>query len=124
MGARSRRTAFANWAGHYGLPGLQERARPIGGKVTVWSESGSGTEIESTVPASVVYVSPGGPRPLSGARSLPELAKMAQSANRKLSSVLAVNRVSLTQQKGEQMAGNFSERVINSDLSQAAIVAE
>jgi signal transduction histidine kinase/ligand-binding sensor domain-containing protein len=49
-------------AGHYGLPGLQERARVVGGKLTVWSEPGSGTEIQLTIPASVVYASASGRR--------------------------------------------------------------
>ena len=44
-------------AGHYGLPGLQERAKLAGGKLTVRSERGSGTEVELTVPASAVYTS-------------------------------------------------------------------
>jgi signal transduction histidine kinase/ligand-binding sensor domain-containing protein len=42
-------------AGHHGLPGMQERARRAGGKVTVWSERDSGTEIELTIPASIAY---------------------------------------------------------------------
>jgi signal transduction histidine kinase len=43
--------------GHYGLPGLQERATVLGGKLTIRSERGSGTEIELTIPASVAYAS-------------------------------------------------------------------
>jgi signal transduction histidine kinase len=42
-------------AGHWGLPGMRERAKQIGGKFDVWSEQGAGTEVELTVPASVVY---------------------------------------------------------------------
>ena len=44
-------------AGHYGLPGVHERAKLVRGKLTVRSEPGSGTEIELTIPASVVYAS-------------------------------------------------------------------
>ena len=44
-------------AGHYGLPGLQERAKLVGGKLTVCSEPGSGTEVELSIPASIVYSS-------------------------------------------------------------------
>ena len=44
-------------AGHYGLPGLHERAKLVGGKLTVSSQPGSGTEIELSIPASVVYAS-------------------------------------------------------------------
>jgi len=42
-------------AGHHGLPGMQERARLVGGKLAVWSELNSGTETELTIPASVAY---------------------------------------------------------------------
>jgi signal transduction histidine kinase/ligand-binding sensor domain-containing protein len=42
-------------AGHYGLPGMRERAKLVGGKLAVWSEPDSGTEIELTVPASGAY---------------------------------------------------------------------
>src|SRR5262249_49892809 len=42
-------------AGHYGLPGMHERAKLIGGKLVVWSELDSGTEAELTVPASIAY---------------------------------------------------------------------
>jgi orotate phosphoribosyltransferase len=41
--------------GHYGLPGLRERAALIGGKLEVWSEVDSGTEVELRVPASTAY---------------------------------------------------------------------
>jgi signal transduction histidine kinase/ligand-binding sensor domain-containing protein len=41
--------------GHYGLPGIRERAKLVGGKLAIWSELDSGTEIELTVPASAAY---------------------------------------------------------------------
>jgi signal transduction histidine kinase len=41
--------------GHYGLPGMHERAKMIGAKLEVWSELDSGTEIELTIPASLAY---------------------------------------------------------------------
>lgn len=44
-------------AGHYGLSGLHERAKLVGGKLAVSSQPGFGTEIELTIPASVVYAS-------------------------------------------------------------------
>jgi signal transduction histidine kinase/ligand-binding sensor domain-containing protein len=40
---------------HYGLRGMRERAALIGGKLTVWSEIGTGSEVELRVPASAVY---------------------------------------------------------------------
>jgi signal transduction histidine kinase len=41
--------------GHYGLPGMRERATLIGGKLTVWSEVDAGTEVELWVPARAAY---------------------------------------------------------------------
>lgn len=45
-------------SGHWGLPGMRERATGLGAQLHVWSESGAGTEIELAVPASVAYVAP------------------------------------------------------------------
>jgi len=42
-------------AGHYGLPGMHERAKLVGGKLAVWSKLDSGTEAELIIPASVAY---------------------------------------------------------------------
>ncbi len=42
--------------GHYGLHGMRERARLVGGKLTIWSEVESGTEIELIIPASRAYL--------------------------------------------------------------------
>ena len=42
-------------AGHYGLPGMRERAREIGGQLHVWSGKGTGTEILLSIPGSVAY---------------------------------------------------------------------
>ncbi len=41
--------------GHYGLPGMRERATLIGGNLTLRSEVGAGTEVELRVPASAAY---------------------------------------------------------------------
>ena len=41
--------------GHFGLPGMRERAKLIGGKLTVWSDLGVGTELELSIPASHAY---------------------------------------------------------------------
>ena len=41
--------------GHYGLPGMRERATILGAKLTVWSEVDAGTEVELRVPAGVAY---------------------------------------------------------------------
>jgi ligand-binding sensor domain-containing protein/signal transduction histidine kinase len=46
--------------GHYGLRGMHERAHLLGGKLVVWSELDSGTEIELRIPAPRAYeASPG-----------------------------------------------------------------
>jgi signal transduction histidine kinase/ligand-binding sensor domain-containing protein len=42
-------------AGHYGLPGMRERAGRFGGKLDFWSEAGAGTEAVLTVPATAAY---------------------------------------------------------------------
>src|SRR5262249_20216733 len=42
-------------AGHFGLPGMQERAKFVGGKLTVRRRVDAGTELELTIPASVAY---------------------------------------------------------------------
>jgi signal transduction histidine kinase/ligand-binding sensor domain-containing protein len=41
--------------GHYGLPGMRERATLVGGKLAVWSEVDEGTEVEVRIPASTAY---------------------------------------------------------------------
>jgi signal transduction histidine kinase/ligand-binding sensor domain-containing protein len=42
-------------AGHYGLRGMRERAKLMGGRLAVWSEIDSGTEVELKIPASRAY---------------------------------------------------------------------
>lgn len=44
--------------GHWGLPGMRERAKLLGGDLEVWSEVGSGTEVELTLPAASAYAKP------------------------------------------------------------------
>ena len=46
--------------GHYGLPGMRERAKQIGAKLTIWSGLGSGTEIELNLEGSIAYGTPPG----------------------------------------------------------------
>jgi signal transduction histidine kinase/ligand-binding sensor domain-containing protein len=45
----------AGQAGHFGIPGMRERAQRIGARLDFWSEVGAGTEAELTVPASMAY---------------------------------------------------------------------
>jgi signal transduction histidine kinase len=41
--------------GHWGLPGMRERAQQIGAQLEMWSEVGAGTEVELRIPGSIVY---------------------------------------------------------------------
>jgi signal transduction histidine kinase/ligand-binding sensor domain-containing protein len=41
--------------GHWGLPGMYERAEGIGARFDFWSEAGAGTEVRLTVPAAIAY---------------------------------------------------------------------
>jgi signal transduction histidine kinase len=41
--------------GHFGLLGIQERARRIGGELQIWSRDGAGTEITCRLGASAAY---------------------------------------------------------------------
>jgi signal transduction histidine kinase len=43
------------YGGHYGMAGMHERAKLVGGTLSVWSEVDSGTEVELMIPASVAY---------------------------------------------------------------------
>lgn len=42
--------------GHFGLQGMRERAEVAGGKLTIWSAQGVGTEVDLSIPASRAYV--------------------------------------------------------------------
>jgi signal transduction histidine kinase len=41
--------------GHWGWPGVRERANRIGAQLKLWSELGAGTEVDLTVPARIAY---------------------------------------------------------------------
>jgi nitrate/nitrite-specific signal transduction histidine kinase len=49
-------------AGHWGLPGIRERAKQIGAQLNLWSEVGAGTEVEISLPASLAYAQSGDTR--------------------------------------------------------------
>jgi len=42
-------------SGHWGLPGMRERAKQMGAQLEVWSELGAGTEVELSIPGSIAY---------------------------------------------------------------------
>ena len=44
---------------HWGMRGMRERASKIGGRVTLWSRAGTGTEVEFSIPAATAYRSRG-----------------------------------------------------------------
>ena len=44
--------------GHWGLPGMRERASSFKAEFNVWSQSGAGTEVELRIPAQMAYVRP------------------------------------------------------------------
>ena len=43
-------------SGHYGLRGMRERAKLLRGNLDIWSQPGSGTEVELNIPAGAAYV--------------------------------------------------------------------
>jgi signal transduction histidine kinase len=42
-------------SGHFGIPGMRERAKRIRSRLEFWSEGGAGTEVQLTVPALMAY---------------------------------------------------------------------
>jgi signal transduction histidine kinase/ligand-binding sensor domain-containing protein len=58
--------------GHFGLPGMRERAKVIGGSLDVWSEMSLGTAVDLTVPAAAAYAT--GRRQRAGRGLLERLA--------------------------------------------------
>jgi signal transduction histidine kinase len=42
-------------AGHFGLPGMRERAKQIGAELTIWSRPGTGTEIDLSLAGTIAY---------------------------------------------------------------------
>ncbi|HJX90517.1 MAG TPA: sensor histidine kinase, partial [Pyrinomonadaceae bacterium] len=41
--------------GHWGIPGMRERAEEIGASLKVWSRQGAGTEVELSIPGPIAY---------------------------------------------------------------------
>jgi signal transduction histidine kinase/ligand-binding sensor domain-containing protein len=41
--------------GHWGIPGMRERAQRVGAQLEFWSDAGAGTEVQLTVPGSIAY---------------------------------------------------------------------
>ena len=45
--------------GHWGLQGMRERANLTGGKLSIWSRPGAGTEVELLIPGKLAYAESG-----------------------------------------------------------------
>jgi len=68
-------------AGHWGLPGMRERAKLIGGNMAVSSRLGAGTEVRLRVPASAVYQAYSGRNYWPFYRKMPSAMKKRKSAD-------------------------------------------
>jgi signal transduction histidine kinase/ligand-binding sensor domain-containing protein len=44
--------------GHWGMPGMRERAEKIGGRLELWSRANAGTEVDLRIPSEVAYALP------------------------------------------------------------------
>jgi signal transduction histidine kinase len=42
-------------SGHFGLPGMRERAEIVGARLEVWSKLNSGTQVELSIPGTIAY---------------------------------------------------------------------
>jgi signal transduction histidine kinase/ligand-binding sensor domain-containing protein len=62
--------------GHYGLPGMRERASQIGAKLSIWSAVRAGTEIELSIAGSIAY----GKSPHGGQRGRSRLRLFRRAA--------------------------------------------
>lgn len=69
--------------GHFGLPGMRERAQKVGAHLDVWSKAGAGTEVELRIATGIAYVSePNGWR-FWNLRRLSNAEKRQDSPNKK-----------------------------------------
>ncbi|MBV9226363.1 MAG: hypothetical protein JOY85_20205, partial [Acidobacteriaceae bacterium] len=59
--------------GHWGLTGMRERAKAMGGQLEIWSNPGAGTEVELCIPAAVAYARAENRRSFSPRRSKAKL---------------------------------------------------
>jgi signal transduction histidine kinase len=55
IGVDSAILAGGQRAGHWGLLGIRERSKSIGGRLNVWSERNAGTEVELRISAEIAY---------------------------------------------------------------------
>lgn len=64
IGIDERMTA-AGRSGHWGLQGMRERTRALGGQLSIWSHAGAGTEVELVIPGRLSYTKDESQRPAS-----------------------------------------------------------
>jgi signal transduction histidine kinase/ligand-binding sensor domain-containing protein len=50
--------------GHWGLPGMRERAEGIGARLNVWSRAAAGTEVELSIPSHIAFQFQSSNRPM------------------------------------------------------------
>jgi nitrate/nitrite-specific signal transduction histidine kinase len=48
-------TLASGRSGHWGIPGMRERAQKIGARLDLFSRPTSGTEVQLTIPARLAY---------------------------------------------------------------------
>ena len=58
VGIDSATLAAGSRPGHWGLKGMTERARQMGGAPDIWSRTGGGTEVALKIPGAVAYRRP------------------------------------------------------------------
>jgi signal transduction histidine kinase len=54
-----KQTASGGRLGHWGLQGMRERANLTGGKLSIWTRPGAGTEVELLIPGKLAYAESG-----------------------------------------------------------------
>jgi signal transduction histidine kinase/ligand-binding sensor domain-containing protein len=70
--------------GHFGMPGMRERAQKVGAHLDVWSGNGAGTEVELRIATRIAYVSESSGSWLSKLRRLWNAAKEGDSTKKKM----------------------------------------
>jgi len=70
--------------GHFGMPGMRERAQKVGAQLDVWSRTGAGTEVELRIAARIAYASGPNGSWLSKLRRLGNATKEGDSTEEKM----------------------------------------
>jgi signal transduction histidine kinase/ligand-binding sensor domain-containing protein len=70
--------------GHFGMPGMRERAQKVGAHLDVWSGNGAGTEVELRIATRIAYASESNGSWLSKLRQLWNATKEGDSTKEKM----------------------------------------